>query len=88
MEGVAKKSYCGWNPNSVAIGIKNSTSTGFGSKQWKFQNLLIWSHSDGKDKQLVMFKVPSTKVNKVAMIPSATVEHDDKQPVMFKLRCS
>lgn len=78
LEGVAEGSYCVWNPNLVAIGSKKSSSTGSGSKRWKFRNLLIRSHSDGKDKQPVMFKIPSTKADKVAVNPGATVEHDGK----------
>jgi hypothetical protein len=72
LEGVPEGSYCVWNPNSVGIERKKSNSTGSGSKRWKLRNLLLRSHSDGKDKQPVMFQVPKTTASKV----SPTVEND------------
>lgn len=72
LEGVAEGSYCVWNPNSVGIERKKSSSTGSGSKRWKLRNLLLRSHSDGKDKQPVMFQIPKTTASKV----SPAVEND------------
>ncbi|CAJ2642141.1 uncharacterized protein LOC123915799 [Trifolium pratense] len=71
LEGIAEGSYCVWNPNSVGIERKKSNSTGSGSKRWKLRNLLLRSHSDGKDKQPVMFQIPKTTASKV----SPTVEN-------------
>lgn len=72
LEGVAEGSYCVWNPNSVGIERKKSSSAGSGSKRWKLRNLLLRSHSDGKDKQPVMFQIPKTTASKV----SPAVEND------------
>ncbi|MCH91958.1 hypothetical protein A2U01_0012890, partial [Trifolium medium] len=72
LEGVAEGSYCVWNPNSVGMERKKSNSTGSGSKRWKLRNLLLRSHSDGKDKQPVTFQIPKTTASKV----SPTVEND------------
>ncbi|GAU49833.1 hypothetical protein TSUD_134590 [Trifolium subterraneum] len=72
LEGIAEGSYCVWNPNSVGIERKKSNSTGSGSKRWKLRNLLLRSHSDGKDKQPVMFQIPKTTASKV----SPAVEND------------
>lgn len=78
LEGVTEGSYCVWNPNSVGMERKKSNSTGSGSKRWKLRNLLPRSHSDGKDKQPVVFQIPATKANKVAAKPGASVELDGK----------
>lgn len=72
LEGIAEGSYCVWNPNSVGIERKKSSSAGSGSKRWKLRNLLLRSHSDGKDKQPVMFQIPKTTASKV----SPAVEND------------
>lgn len=72
LEAVAEGSYCVWNPNSVGIERKKSSSAGSGSKRWKLRNLLLRSHSDGKDKQPVMFQIPKTTASKV----SPAVEND------------
>ncbi|CAK8566777.1 unnamed protein product [Lathyrus sativus] len=74
VEAVAEGSYCVWNPNSVGIERKKSSSAGSGSKRWKLRNLLLRSHSDGKDKQPVMFQIPKTTASK----GSPSVEHDGK----------
>lgn len=72
LEGVVEGSYCVWNPNSVGIERKKSSSAGSGSNRWKLRNLLLRSHSDGKDKQPVMFQIPKTTASKV----SPAVEND------------
>jgi hypothetical protein len=72
LEGVPEGSYCVWNPNSAGIERKKSNSTGSGSKRWKLRNLLLRSHSDGKDKQPVVFQIPKTTASKV----SPAVEND------------
>ncbi|KAL5076382.1 hypothetical protein RYX36_015366 [Vicia faba] len=74
LESAPEGSYCLWNPNSVGIERKKSSSAGSGSKRWKLRNLLLRSHSDGKDKQPVMFQVPKTTASK----GSPAVEHDGK----------
>ncbi|CAJ1975140.1 unnamed protein product [Sphenostylis stenocarpa] len=67
LEGVAEGAYCVWTPNSVGRERKKSNSTGSASKRWKLRNLLLRSHSDGKDKQQqkqqqVVFQIPTNKV--------------------------
>ncbi|KAJ1384470.1 hypothetical protein SESBI_42537 [Sesbania bispinosa] len=80
LEGVAEGTYCVWTPNSVSRERKKSNSTGSGSKRWRLRNLLLRSHSEGKDKQQpVVFQIPA---NKVAAKPGsgggASVESDGK----------
>ncbi|RDY06879.1 hypothetical protein CR513_09073, partial [Mucuna pruriens] len=63
LEGVAEGAYCVWTPNSVERERKKSNSTGSASKRWKLRDLLLRSHSDGKDKQQqVAFQIPKNKV--------------------------
>ncbi|KAK7350618.1 hypothetical protein VNO77_09436 [Canavalia gladiata] len=62
LEGVAEGSYCVWTPNSVERERKKSNSTGSASKRWKLRDLLLRSHSEGKDKQQLMFQIPTNKV--------------------------
>nr|KYP35763.1 hypothetical protein KK1_043185 [Cajanus cajan] len=49
LEGEA--AYCVWTPNSVGRERKKSNSTGSASKRWKLRDLLLRSHSQGKNKQ-------------------------------------
>lgn len=72
LEGATEGAYCVWNPNSVGTERKKSNSTGSASKRWKLRNLLLRSHSDGKDKkqqqqqqqqqQEVVFEISKKKV--------------------------
>ncbi|XP_004508867.1 uncharacterized protein [Cicer arietinum] len=50
LDGVAADSYCVWTPP-----CKKSSSTGSASKRWKFRDLLLRSHSDGKKDSLLFF---------------------------------
>ncbi|TKY73501.1 hypothetical protein E2542_SST02253 [Spatholobus suberectus] len=64
LEGAAEGAYCVWTPNSVGRERKKSNSTGSASKRWKLRDLLLRSHSDGKDKQhqqQVLFQIPTNK---------------------------
>ncbi|XP_045789943.1 uncharacterized protein LOC123884776 [Trifolium pratense] len=49
-DGVAPDTYCVWTPP-----CKKSSSTGSTSKRWKFRDLLLRSHSDGKKESLLFF---------------------------------
>lgn len=49
LEGEA--AYCVWTPNSVGRERKKSNSTGSASKRWNLRDLLLRSHSEGKNKQ-------------------------------------
>ncbi|WVZ19483.1 hypothetical protein V8G54_006805, partial [Vigna mungo] len=67
LEGVAEGAYCVWTPNSVGRERKKSNSTGSASKRWKLRDLLLRSHSEGKDKQQqkqqqMVFQIPTNKV--------------------------
>lgn len=67
LEGVAEGAYCVWTPNSVGRERKKSNSTGSASKRWRLRDLLLRSHSEGKDKQQqkqqqVVFQIPTNKV--------------------------
>jgi len=47
-DDVAPETYCVWTPP-----CKKSSSTGSASKRWKFRDLLLRSHSDGKKESLL-----------------------------------
>ncbi|GAU35539.1 hypothetical protein TSUD_155230 [Trifolium subterraneum] len=49
-DGVAPDTYCVWTPP-----CKKSSSTGSTSKRWRFRDLLLRSHSDGKKQSLLFF---------------------------------
>ncbi|CAK8563042.1 unnamed protein product [Lathyrus sativus] len=50
LDGVAAGSYCVWTPP-----CKKNSSTESESKRWKFRDLLLRSHSDGKKDSLLFF---------------------------------
>ncbi|KAL2639371.1 hypothetical protein GLYMA_06G182500v4 [Glycine max] len=92
LEGVvaAEGAYCVWTPNSVGRERKKSNSTGSASKRWKLRvrDLLLRSHSDGKDNnnnkqqqqqqrelKEVVFQIPK---NKVAAKPQNGTEHAEQ----------
>ncbi|XP_058733680.1 uncharacterized protein LOC131622365 [Vicia villosa] len=50
LDGVAAGTYCVWTPP-----CKKSSSTGSEAKRWKFRDLLLRSHSDGKKDSLLFF---------------------------------
>ncbi|KHN30906.1 hypothetical protein glysoja_017443 [Glycine soja] len=72
LEGVAEGAYCVWTPNSVGSERKKSNSTGSTSKRWKLRvrDLLLRSHSDGKNnnkqeqqKQRDLFRIATKPQN-------------------------
>ncbi|XP_027338410.1 uncharacterized protein LOC113852385 [Abrus precatorius] len=77
LEGVAEGTYCAWTPNSVGRERKKSSSTGSASKRWKLRDLLLRSHSDGKDKQQVVFQIPTNKEAKSRTVGTVGKEHGD-----------
>ncbi|KAJ8439540.1 hypothetical protein Cgig2_007057 [Carnegiea gigantea] len=81
-EGVAEGPYCSWSakspensPAPVPEMSRKSNSTGF-SKLWKVKDLLIRSHSDGKDAFVFLAGKSEEKVDETASSGVTPTEDD------------